>query len=418
MEQKKLVGLMDCNNFFVSCERLFRPDLAKKPVLVLSSNDGCVVSRSQEVKDLGISMGTPYFMVKNQCEKHGVTVFSSNFTLYRDISARVMTVLRQYFEVVEQYSIDEAFFMVDSNVPETEIAAVRQDILQKTGIPVSFGIGKTKTIAKLASAEAKKREGVMYFSGEYRNAYTGIFIGSVWGVGPQTAVRLAKESIKTIGDFITCDYQWVRKKFGLPGESLYRELLGEQVDQVTSGSSRSESSLMSTRSFKTVIRDPKLIQDALRYHTLHLAEKLRKKRLCTTEVRIVMAPGKRSDFILWKATASVSLGVPTNDTVTLLKLVRKLQRDLYRQEVPYKRAGVIVSGLRDEQGLTKSFFQDLAVEKRGEIDRVVDSLNQKFGRQIIGQGLAYGGHGWGAAHAFRSPLLTTQWNEIAIVKAT
>jgi DNA polymerase V len=200
------IGLMDCNNFFVSCERLFRPDLLKKPVAVLSSNDGCIVARSQEVKELGIPMGAPYFMVRAICKKEGVTLFSSNFRLYRDISARVMHALCEEVDTFEVYSIDEAFFSIEETVTEEEVLLLRERIMQKTGIPVSFGIARTKTIAKAAGDHAKKESGVSILDATlWETKISEIPCGSIWGIGRQTSAKLTKLGINTVADLISKD---------------------------------------------------------------------------------------------------------------------------------------------------------------------------------------------------------------------
>jgi DNA polymerase V len=201
-----MIGLMDCNNFFVSCERLFRPDLAKCPVAVLSSNDGCIVSRSQEVKDLGIAMGVPYFEVKSLCKKYNITLFSSNFTLYRDISTRVMATLKEFVDDIEIYSIDEAFFGVPKTMDETTLISIRAEIIRKTGIPVSIGVAPTKTLAKVANDRAKKGGGVMVLTKEVWKILQGeVSCSSIWGIGRQTSQKLTELGINSVAELLARD---------------------------------------------------------------------------------------------------------------------------------------------------------------------------------------------------------------------
>lgn len=419
MTQHLRIGLMDCNNFFVSCERLFRPDLAQKPVLVLSSNDGCVVSRSQEVKALGIPMGAPFFMVRDICKKEDITVFSSNFTLYRDLSLRVMRVLKSHVDTVEQYSIDEAFFGVTSDFTLETGAFIRADILQKTGIPVSFGVGSTKTIAKAASVHAKKRGGVSLFdAAAWKEEQSTLSVGSIWGIGRKTSAKLGREGIMTVKELLERDASYYRRAFGVQGERLYRELAGEAVDLVAKDSIAPEHSLMSTRSFSKVLHDQRVILESLSYHAARLGEKLRKRGLVAGEIRVLLAPGRRSDFVLRRSVACAILDVPTNETKQMVSVVRTIMRDLYDSEVPYKRAGVVASRLVPESALSGSLFATTATTRsEKKIDTVVDALNQKFGLDSVRLGTQLGAKSWDAARAYHSPRYTTDWSELVLIKA-
>jgi DNA polymerase V len=246
-----MIGLLDCNNFFVSCERLFRPDLLKKPVAVLSSNDGCIVARSQEVKDLGVPMGIPYFQVKDVLTKANATLFSSNFTLYRDISARVMETLEKEVGFCDVYSIDEAFFEVSDDATEADVLSIRSRVMQDVGLPVSIGVASTKTLAKQASVMAKKGNGVCILTESlWKEKMETAQCSSVWGLGRQTTAKLRELGVKTVAEFLALDRSVVRKHFGVGGDRIYMELTGVVVHKLGSQSLDVQQSIMSTRSFE------------------------------------------------------------------------------------------------------------------------------------------------------------------------
>ncbi len=416
-----MIGLMDCNNFFVSCERLFRPDLTKKPVAVLSSNDGCIVSRSQEVKDLGIPMGIPYFQIKDMSKKHDITVFSSNFALYRDVSSRVMHALHEEFDMCEVYSVDEAFFEVPNGMQEGEIIDIRSRIMQKTGIPVSFGVGATKTIAKMASTFAKKASGVSIFGQEDWNKKTSeITCGSVWGIGRQTTKKLSDLGIKTVADFLRRDHSYFAQLLGILGERLYLELSGTPVYCVQGVHDPAEhQSIASTRSFHAATHERSVLLSALGYHTAHIGEKLRKRKVTASSISVVAAPSRFGDFGYRKWTVRRVLETPTNDTRTLLKEVILLLDQLYDPEVPYKKAGVMVGGIVPEAMVAPRLF-DLTENSNKNATKlydIADRLNARFGNGTIVPGIVSHTEKWSESKRLRSPEYTTKWSHIASVKA-
>jgi DNA polymerase V len=413
-----MIGLMDCNNFFVSCERLFRPDLRKRPVAVLSSNDGCVVARSQEVKDLGISMGAPHFQIQDLCEKHKIILFSSNLTLYRDISRRVMSALKEEFGEIEEYSIDEAFFKVPESFTGEDIHMARRNIVIKTGIPVSFGIAPTKTMAKIANGIAKKGDGVSVFlNGATAGVYNTMTCGMVWGIGAKTSKRLSELGVSTIHDFLEKGLPFARQEFGVVGERLFLELTGVSTESRTD-SSLKQVSIMSTRSFKTPITDKSTLMSALGYHITEVAEKLRKQEVKAKELRIICAPSRFGAYVLRTSSGSQTFEVPTNSTVTLLKSAERLLETLFEKGVPYKKAGVVVSGLIPESSVPISLFEDGATEKSDtKLDVVIDSLNERFGKGSVRSGIVNHVSKWAPKAHFRSPCYTTKWQDIMQVKA-
>lgn len=431
-----MIGLVDCNNFFVSCERLFRPDLVGKPVAVLSSNDGCIVARSQEVKDMGIPMGAPFFQVRDMCKKEHVTLFSSNFALYRDISSRVMSALADECDAYEVYSIDEAFFEVPNSVSVHEIEVMRERIMKKTGIPVSIGVAPTMTLAKVAGSIAKKNknqekeeyratstdgrtwngEGACILGmEEWREVSHTISCGSVWGIGRQTAPMLAQHGINTAYEYITKDRTWIRDVLGVTGERLHMELSGISVHRIGVDVDDLQESYMSTRSFPAPIKDKRVLMSALTYHTEHLAEKLRKDGCVARQVAIIVRASRFGDFAHRESTQQRVLVLPTNNTATLLKEVTSLLDALYDPTIPYKKAGVVVRGIEPELFMTDTLFSSVSENK--ELDAVADALNERFGKGTLKHASALGSEKWHERTELKSPNYTTAWNEIATIKA-
>ncbi len=419
---------MDCNNFFVSCERLFRPDLLGKPVAVLSSNDGCVVARSQEVKDLGVQMGVPYFEIKDMCMKQKVTFFSSNFALYRDISSRVMSAMKSEFDTYEIYSIDEAFFEIGKDVTEEEMAQIRARIIQKTGIPVSIGVATTKTLAKVANSIAKKRHGRLTMSaiqgvcimdeGLWENTQKDLMCGSIWGIGRQTSASLSRHKIYTVSDLLKQDKAFIKQLLGIVGERIIMELSGTSVYAIGAVIDEEQQSYTSTRSFSSPIRDKSTILSALGYHVAHLAEKLRNDKCTTSKIGIVARGSRFGEFTLRTGSTHSVLSVPTNDTFTLTKEVIRLFDSIYDSEIPYKKAGVIVSGIESIDNRTESLFSSSVTNnKTDKLNIVTDTLNERFGAGTVRTGITLKTEKWKSSKKLVSKEYTTNWNEIASVKA-
>jgi DNA polymerase V len=412
-----MVGLMDCNNFFVSCERLFRPDLKTRPVAVLSSNDGCIIARSQEVKDLGIPMGIPLFQVRDVVKKHDVVLFSSNFSLYRDISRRVMHVLTEEQGDISVYSVDEAFFDIPLATSTATVHEIRARIMQKTGIPVSFGIAPTKTIAKIANSAAKKQDGVVWLSAEEAQTwYPTIPCGTVWGIGREMTKKLETFGIRTVDMFLARGLSFARDVFGVSGERLFLELSGIQAEGGHHEFSE-HASIMSTRSFSKGTNDRGILMSAIGYHVAYIAEKLRERHLFTRTLTIVAAPSRHGAYALRQGSASISFEMATADTSALLRYACTLLDDLYDPEVEYKKAGAIVSDLVPVAFASPSLFSGAEAAKPTEVDSVVDSLNHRFGSGTIRSGVILNTDAWSSNARLRSRGYTTQWSEIASVKA-
>jgi len=420
-----MIGLMDCNNFFVSCERLFRPDLRNKPVAVLSSNDGCIVARSQEVKDLGISMGVPYFQVQDICKKNDIVLFSSNFQLYRDISKRVMCALSDEFDHCEVYSVDEAFFdLKEDSVLKLE--EVRRRIIQKTGIPVSIGIAPTKTLAKVANNIAKRgnvrltkshiSEGVCVLEmDEWRTVAKNMSCGSIWGIGRQTSAVLTQNGINTISEFLALDRSYIRRLLGVVGERVHMELQGVPVYALGELSDIEQESYTSTRSFHSTIQDKGILMSALAHHVSEVAEKLRNDGCVGSRLTIIAKGSRFGDFSHRDGTMSTPLIIPTNDTFVLMKEVGHLLDTLYDATVPYKKAGVVISGIEPQAMAENSLFtEDTRTQSLSFLE---DEINKKFGRGVLRHGATLGEKKWQERKERKSPNYTTSWQEMAVVKA-
>ena len=412
----KYIGLLDCNNFFVSCERLFRPDLLGKPVVVLSSNDGCVVARSKEVKELGIPMGVPHFKVKDEFKAADVVVFSSNFPLYRDISARVMQALRDEVSDVAQYSVDEAFFTFEAEA-EAEVYAflrqVKRSVEAKVGMPVTVGAAKTKTIAKCASELGKKADGVCFLEGDsWKNAALTFPLEDVWGIGGKTAEKMRAIGLITVADLLAADPALVTNRFGVHGARLAAEL----SEQPAGGRSHDDlqHSIMSTRSFRDSTTDLSILEDAVAYHVAHAAEELRELKAVAGEIRVLIRTSRHGDWFLRGGSKECILDAPTSDTRVLLREALTLTRNLYEPGVPYKKAGVVLGRISSSEHQSLSLFSQ---SEQGAVLATVDSLNQKFGKDTLTIGRVGHGERWQASRSHISPHYTTKWNEIATVVA-
>lgn len=411
---------MDCNNFFVSCERLFRPDLKGKPVAVLSSNDGCIVARSQEVKDLGIPMGIPYFQVKDICTKEGVVLFSSNFALYRDISARVMSVLKELTSNVEVYSIDEAFFTGGSSSGLTEdfVRTVREEVVKRVGIPVSIGVAETKTLAKYASSVAKKGSGVYILDAKTWEAEAkNVPCGTIWGIGRQTTEKLRKLNILNVKDIKDIGMSFMRNEFGIAGERLYMELSGISVYEQNPSEDSFQKSIMSTRSFEKNITDLKTLESAVGYHVLHVAEKLRTEESAASKMTVYIRPSRHGAYAHLGHGKVIFLPIPTSDTSVLLKDAVEAVRTLYEKGVPYKKAGVVVSGLIPNEYVPTSLFESPKHRSISAIDTLTDDINKRFGKLTLRPARVMLTAAFAPKLGKRSPRYTTEWTDIASVKA-
>jgi len=414
------IGVIDCNNFFVSCERLFRPDLRNKPVLVLSSNDGCVVARSQEVKDMGITMGVPYFQIKDIVKKANVTVFSSHFALYRDISTRVFSVVKLLLPDKQQYSIDEAFFTFEVEsvaVAETELQRIKSRVERSVGIPVSIGLARTKTQAKYANRLAKKAGDVTILSPEAWSALgPQILLADLWGVGRRMVVRYRDAQLVTVSDLLAAPRPRIDVLFGIAGLRLQAELAGQVMYPVEKNDTL-QKSIMSSRSFKTATSSLAVLKDAVAYHVRHAAEELRHLGLFAGSLSVSIHPSRHGDYVLRGGTLQVLLNIPTADTALLMKSAMQLVEQLFEPDVPYKKAGILLSQLTSNTVVQTTLFESLtASPKTTMLMQTMDTLNAKFGRDMLQFGRHTAAQTWSAGRSELSPAYTTNWSAVPVVR--
>lgn len=413
------IGLLDCNNFFVSCERLFRPDLKGKPVLVLSSNDGCVVARSQEVKDKGISMGVPHFKIKDTIKDIGAVTFSSNFTLYRDISRRVFEVMRVELETIEQYSIDEAFF-VFSGTPENALSlamSLKARVEQVVGIPVSVGIASSKTQAKYANNVAKKTTGTFVLDAKtWNERVSEIKLGEIWGVGFKMTDQFRRHNLVTVADLLQADPSRLDVLFGVVAKRLCRELQGVPSLPVTRRFD-SQKSITSSRSFKDPTNDISVLKDAIAYHLRSVCADLRLVGLKASDMQVSMLPSRFGDFMLQGGSLRTILTSPSNDTLELLKIAQNLVDQIFIPDVPYKKVGVLLSNLTPARITQLNMFDVPAKTKTADLMAVIDAINKRAGRDSVLLGSHLQTTAWQASKKSLSPSYTTNWNALVTVKA-
>ena len=421
------LALVDCNNFFCSCERVFNPALQGKPVVVLSNNDGCIISRSEEAKALGIPMGAPLHEQQEVIRKNNVQVFSSNYTLYGDMSARVMSILREEVPAIEVYSIDEAFLKLPNNFDEDMARALRAKVLQWTGIPVCIGIGSTKLLAKLANRHAKKNKALTggvfdlthYWDPEGILADTPT--DGLWGVGKNLAIRLKGMGIKTVLDFQHADPAAIRKSMGVIGERLFRELNGISCMELEE-MPPDRKGVMASRSFGSPVESLQELEEALANHVARAAEKIRRFGLLATGMEVFLRTNRfRKDDPQYCPGLGITLDRPTCSTAELMTAARDLLQRIYRRGYRYKKTGVQLTNLVSEEEFQPSLF-DQAQPGRIDVDKIVDEINRRLGDRknpVItraSQGTDHSGKAWKMKAERHSPHYTTDWNQLPEAK--
>ena len=421
------LALVDCNNFFCSCERVFDPSLIGVPVVVLSNNDGCIISRSEEAKAIGIPMGAPLHEQKEVIRKHGVRVFSSNYTLYGDMSARVMSILRDEVGVMEVYSIDEAFLELGEGFGVEEARRLRAKVLRWTGIPVCIGIGETKMLAKLANRHAKKNRektgGVFEMKEEAEELMAGVACDGLWGVGKNLARRLAGLGITTALEFKKADPVQIRKSLGVVGERMLREMNGTRCLELEE-MPPDRKGVMASRSFGAPVETLEELEEALANHVSRASEKVRRFNLWATRVDVFLQTNYfRKGEPQYCPGAGVNLDQPKNGTADLMGIAGKLLKRIYRSGYRYKKVGVMLGGLVGAGAYQLVLaFDGVREEPRVDIDKIVDGINRRLGDRknpVITRGSMGNrklGGGWRMRSGQKSPSYTTSWRELAVVK--
>ncbi len=418
-----MFALIDCNNFYASCERVFNPSLNGKPVVVLSNNDGCVIARSNEAKALGVPMGAPAFKFKDLMESGEVHVFSSNFALYGDMSNRVMTILGSFCPNMEIYSIDEAFLDF-SGFELHDLEAIgfemRKRVLQWTGIPVSVGFAPTKALAKVANRIAKKfteRTGGVYKieTEEQRiKALKWLKIEDVWGIGRRHARRLQEMNVLTAYQFTQLTDRWVRDMMTVVGLRLKHDLEGKPTLQLEDV--KDKKNIATTRTFDHNYSDLALIKERVASFAVSCAEKLRRQRSCCNSVMVfIHTNGFREDQPQYSKNIVIKLPYATNSSIELVKFaVMGLER-IFVKGYGYKKAGVIVGDFTTEDNQQLNLFDNRNV-KHIAVMKAVDKINQSFGQQKVRLAAQDTGRVWKMNQERLSPRYTTNLNEIITVK--
>ena len=422
MPRKKIFALVDCNNFYVSCERVFNPSLIGVPVVVLSNNDGCAISRSEEAKALGIPMGAPMFKFREEIRKYGIRICSSNFSLYGDMSSRVMSTLESLVPEVSIYSIDEAFLSMEG-FPEPSAYArkIREIVRRNTGIPVSIGLGCTKTLAKAGNRMAKKDKscnGVMNLSDEPPEILMKFPVGDVWGIGRKYAEFLENHGISNAWEFMNAPETFIKKNMSVTGLKTQLELKGISCLDLEEVPNRQM--ILRSRSFGKDIREIIPLREAVSEFVFMAAEKLRKLGFKTSNVHVFIRTNSfREKERQYSNSATVSLSCSTDFTPDLMKAAEKGLEKIFKPGYPYKTAGVILTGLVSGQSVQLDFFSGKGLdEKQDRLMEVMDKMNQKYGRNML-RYASQGGESreWKMRQENLSGRFTTSWDELLVVKA-
>lgn len=416
------LALVDCNNFYVSCERVFRPDLARVPLVVLSNNDGCVVSRSNEAKALGIKMGQPWFECKELAEEHGILAFSSNYALYADLSNRVMSILSDFAPRHEVYSIDECFVDLTGMPKLREVSyAMRERVGMWTGIPVCVGIGPTKTLAKLANHVAKKHprsKGVFNYNalseGQKSLLLQRIPVEEVWGVGRKLTKRLECHRIRTVQDLKQAHVPTLRAEFGVVMEKIQREL--QEVSCIELQEIQPDrQQIIASRSFGKMVSELPILQDALSTFVANACAKLRGQGSHAAVIQVFLQTNRfRKDLPQYMPSLAVPLPYPTNDSLEVNRWASYLCERMFKPEYQYKKAGIMLSEISPVTHRQGDLLEG-EVSSNGKLMLALDTLNQRFGRGTVKVSTQGAFKDWQMRQERKSPNYTSDWDEVPMV---
>ncbi len=418
-----MFALVDCNNFYASCERVFRPDLQQTPIVVLSNNDGCVIARSNEAKKLGIPMGAPAFKFKTVFEQQHIKVFSSNYALYGDMSTRVMRILSGFTPEIEIYSVDEAFLKFDGfkyvNLNQYGLQ-IKNKVVKSTGIPVSVGFASTKALAKVANRIAKKfpkaTKGVYVIDSDEKRikALKWLKIEDVWGIGKQHAKRLKTIHINTALDFVNLPDAWVKQRMSVVGLRLKKELEG--VSTLDLELVKSKKNIATTRSFEKMYTDFNQVKERVSTFAISCAEKLRKQNShCNMLLVFVQTNFHRRDLQQYSKSMVIKTPYPTNSSIDLVKIATMGLKEIFKEGYQYKKAGVLVMGLTPKNIKQYTLFTQ-ENPKHEALMETVDRLNNSIGQNKVKFGGQDLGRQWKMNQEQLSPRYTTNINEIISIK--
>ena len=417
------IALLDCNNFYASCERVFDASVKEKPIVVLSNNDGCVIARSSEAKQIGVTMGAPLFKVMDLLETHDAEIFSSNYALYGDMSGRVMNLLENFTPEVEIYSIDEAFLNLEPRKHSLDNLAhsIREKMYKWTGIPVSIGIAETKVLAKIANKRAKKAElkehGVLnlYRSDKTEPILKETNVEDVWGIGYRSSLKLKANNILTAWQLREMDNRFARRLLTVTGARIALELRGVKClpfEQVQT----KKHSITCSRSFGQTVTNYFQIKEAVLYFLTRACEKMRKHNLAANAITVFISTDRfRPVPVPYTNSTTYSSTYPTDSNQEIQEWTLSTLERIYKQGFDYRKAGVILSGLVPNEKLTKRLFDDEKFERQHNLMKAVDELNQKFGKDTVRFGSVKTEGSWKMKQTRKSQSYTTNWNELLIV---
>lgn len=419
-----MIALVDCNNFYASCERLFQPELQHRPIVVLSNNDGCVIARSDEAKELGIEMGAPSFLIEPILKQHNVSVFSSNYTLYGDLSDRVMTTLSQFAEQVEVYSIDEAFLNLASFRQHnlTDYAhTIRNTVMQHTGIPVSIGMAPSKTLAKIANRLVKKRNkqlGVYCIDSleKMQSALQNTPVKDIWGIGSQYTKLLTRNGFITAWDLSRAPEEWIRKNLSVAGQRMYNELKGTSCIPFEEMPPKKKMVCVA-RGFGKVLSDKNDVMEALANFTAMAAAKLRSEQLVTNTIQIfVQTNAHRAQEPQYFRSLTIRLPVATNSTNELIYHARLGFERIYRPGYHYSKTGCTAMELIPASEAQSNIFDSENRARNSQLMQVLDKVNRSFGKNTVRFALQGFRSRWKLRQLKLSPCYTTRIDEVLTIK--
>jgi DNA polymerase V len=416
-----VIAIVDCNNFYASCERVFRPNLNGKPVVVLSNNDGCVIARSNEAKALGIKMGAPAFKNEKLFARNGVNVFSCNFALYGDMSRRVMDTLKPEADEIEIYSIDEAFLTFKGPACEERARALRSRILKWTGIPVSIGLAPTKTLAKVAVHVAKKSpstRGVYTINSptSITAALSNFPVEDLWGIGHRSAEKLKSFGISTALQLTRADSGWVRRNLSVTGLRLQKELHGTVCSPVNEEVPRKQN-IRTARSFGQEVKTYEALKEALGTFAVNCATKLRKEgSCCTTVTAFIQTNPFKPEAFQYSNSRTIKLDVPTSDNIEIVAAAIKVLDEIYRPMCSYKKAGILVGGIVPDSQVQLGLFDAVDRSRRADLMQSIDEINSKLGRDKVRLAVQGFDRRWRLKQERLSPCYTTRFTDFITVK--
>ncbi len=404
-------ALIDCNNFYASCERVFNPELTHRPLVILSNNDGCVIARSEEAKAVGVAMGAPLFKIKALCRKFNIVVLSSNYALYGDMSGRVMSLIQSFESDMEMYSIDEAFLRLKS--PDMNgLKRLRQHILKCTGLPVSIGLGPTKTLAKAANFMAKRIYQTSVYYLKAQDDLSLIQLKDIWGIGRRLSQHLLGMGIFNAEQLKQSELTSMRQRFGVVMERLIRELRGQNCLGLEEVEDKKQ--ILCSRSFGCQITEKKHLQEAISHHVSRACEKLRAQKSDAAGIGVFLKPHRQHDVNL--LNGSMAFPVSLSHTSHALKFAKLILERIYISHFIYSKAGVWLYGLSSREHRQFDMLTPIQQANEDSMMDLVDNINRRFGKHTLRLASSGFEQPWQMRQNHRSPKYTTSWQELPVVK--